>query len=171
MLDTESLCLILSIETMSLREKVTLAWGYTAKPLQHSFFPSLLKNYVFVYLCIYDWLCWIFVAASRLSPVAAGGGCSLWCAVLSLQRLPGCTARILGLWAQQSQLTGSRAQAQQLWCRGLAVPQHVRSSQTRDQTHVPCTGRRLLTTGPPGKYLQCSLNNKHEIAGREDLPE
>ena len=144
MLDTKSLCLILSIETMSLREKVTLAWGYTAKPLQHSFFPSLLKNYVFVYLCIYDWLCWIFVAASRLSPVAAGGGCSLWCAVLSLQRLPGCTARILGLWAQQSQLTGSRAQAQQLWCRGLAVPQHVRSSQTRDQTHVPCTGRQIF---------------------------
>ena len=41
MLGTKSLFLILSVETMSFQEKVTLAWGYTDKPLQHSFFPSL----------------------------------------------------------------------------------------------------------------------------------
>ena len=27
---------------------------------------------------------------------------------------------------------------------GLVVLQHVRSSRTRDQTRVPCTGRRVL---------------------------
>ena len=29
---------------------------------------------------------------------------------------------------------------------GLVAPGHVESSQTRDQTHVPCIGRRILIT-------------------------
>ena len=33
--------------------------------------------------------------------------------------------------------TGPRAQAQQLWHMGLEAPQHVSSSQARDQTSVP----------------------------------
>ena len=33
---------------------------------------------------------------------------------------------------------------QQLWHTGLVAPQHVGSSQTRDQTCVPCTGRQIL---------------------------
>ena len=35
----------------------------------------------------------------------------------------------------------------------LAAPQHVESliPQTRDQTHVSCTGTRLSTTGPQRK--------------------
>ena len=45
---------------------------------------------------------------------------------------------------QQLQHTGSRAQAQYLWRTGLVAPQHVGSSQTRDRTHVPCIGRRIL---------------------------
>ena len=50
---------------------------------------------------------------------------------------------------QQLQLPGSRAQAQQFWCTGLAAPHHVGSSQTRDQTQVPRIGMQILTTGPP----------------------
>ena len=50
---------------------------------------------------------------------------------------------------------GSRVQAQQLWHMGLAVPRHVKSSQTRDQTCVPCIGRWVLnhcpSSLPPGK--------------------
>ena len=38
----------------------------------------------------------------------------------------------------------SRAQAQQLWCMGLVALRHVGSSQTRDWTHVPCSGRWIL---------------------------
>ena len=34
-----------------------------------------------------------------------------------------------------------QALAQQLWCVGLAVPQHVESSWTRDPPCVPCIGR------------------------------
>ena len=34
--------------------------------------------------------------------------------------------------------------AQHLWLTGLVAPQHVGSSRTRDWTHVPCIGRRIL---------------------------
>ena len=33
--------------------------------------------------------------------------------------------------------------AQELWHTGLVAPWHVESSQTRDQTHVPCIGRQI----------------------------
>ena len=36
------------------------------------------------------------------------------------------------------------AQAQQLWLTGLVAPQHVRSSQTRARTRVPCISRQIL---------------------------
>ena len=31
-----------------------------------------------------------------------------------------------------------------LWCLGLAIPQHVRSSGTKDQTCLSCFGRQIL---------------------------
>ena len=34
--------------------------------------------------------------------------------------------------------------AQKLGHMGLVAPQHVESSYTRDQIHVPCIGRRIL---------------------------
>ena len=37
-----------------------------------------------------------------------------------------------------------RTPVQWLWHTGLVVPQHVESSQTRDQTCVPCIGRQIL---------------------------
>ena len=38
-----------------------------------------------VFVCLFFWLCWVFVAAHRLSLVAASGGySSLWCAGFSL---------------------------------------------------------------------------------------
>lgn len=39
---------------------------------------------------------------------------------------------------------GSGAQAQQLWCMDLEAPWHVESSQTKDQTRAPSTGRGIL---------------------------
>ena len=44
---------------------------------------------------------------------------------------------------QQLWLARSRAQAQQL-CTGLVALRHEECSQTRDRTHVPCTGRQIL---------------------------
>ena len=133
----------------------------------------ILFIYLFTYLLIYLWLCWVFDAAHGLSLVAASRGySSLQCAGLSLcglscygaqalgtraslvaaLRLSSCGTQALdcagfsscGTWAQQLWLVCSTAQAQQLWPTGLAAPQHVGSSWTRDQTCVPCTGRRIL---------------------------
>ena len=55
------------------------------------------------------------------------------------------------LTAAASPVEALRAQARQLWHRGVGAPRHVVSSQTRDQTCVPCSGRQVPTTGPPGK--------------------
>ena len=69
----------------------------------------------------------------------------LWCMGFSLQRLlllqsVGCTA-----WAQQLSRTG-------LVARG-----HVESSQTRDQTHIPCTGRCILNHRTTREVLDLSF--------------
>ena len=40
---------------------------------QESIFFFFLMIYLFIYLFIYFWLCWVFVAAHRLSLVAARG--------------------------------------------------------------------------------------------------
>ena len=45
----------------------------------------------------------------------------------------------------------SRAQSQKLWCIALAALWYVESSQTRNQTRVPCIARRILNTGLIGK--------------------
>ena len=43
--------------------------------------------FVFIYLFIYFWLCWVFISVRGLSPVAASGGhSSSRCAGLSLSR-------------------------------------------------------------------------------------
>ena len=58
-------------------------------------------------------------------------------------------------WPLLSWSTGSRhtafsscgSRAPEHWlssCGGLDAPQHVGSSQTRDRTHFPCNGRRIL---------------------------
>ena len=92
-----------------------------------------------MYLFIYFWLCWVFVAARGLSLVVASGGySSLQCAGFSLRWL-------LLLWS-----TGSRH-------TGLVAPRHVGSSWTRARTRVPCIGRGILnhcaTREVPSKYL------------------
>ena len=40
--------------------------------------------------------------------------------------------------------TSYRVQVQYLWLEGLVASQHVQSSQTRDQTRVPCIDRWIL---------------------------
>ena len=70
-----------------------------------------------------------------------------------------CRAQALGhtgfgsccLWAQQLWFVGSRAQAQQLLCKGLAALQHVGSSRTSNRTHAPALADVFLSTVPPEK--------------------
>ena len=51
---------------------------------------------------------------------------------------------------------------------GLVALLHVESSRIRDQTQVPCIGRKFLTTGPPGKsspFLNHHHNHHHNLKG------
>ena len=114
------------------------------------------------------WLHWVFFAAHGLSLVVARRGYS--------------SLRCTGFWLQWLllfQSTGSRhagfsscsTWAQQLWHVGLVVLRHVGSSQTRDGTCVPCTGRRILnhcaTREVPTihfKHIQCSIFGFYETA-------
>ena len=62
-----------------------------ASTFGYSVFLDLLKIYIYIffkfYLCIYLWLCWVFVSVRGLSLVAANGGhSSSRCAGLSLSR-------------------------------------------------------------------------------------
>ena len=66
------------------------------------------------------------------SVVAACGPQSAQASVVVVCGLSSC-----GTWAQQWGLTGSRAQAQQLWCRCLVAPWHV--GIFLDQGLNPCT--------------------------------
>ena len=100
---------------------------------------QFLKN-LFI-LFIYFWLGQVFVAACRLSLVAAAPEATLRCSctglslrwLLPLQstgsRHTGFSS--CGAQTQQFWLAGSRAQAQQLWHTGPAAPRHVGSSRTR----------------------------------------
>ena len=79
----------------------------------------------------------------------AGGTLRLWCTGFSLKWLlwlPSTGSRAQGLGAVQGLVAapGSRAQAQQLWRGGLAVPWHMGSSQTMDLTSVSCISRGIL---------------------------
>ena len=81
-----------------------------------------LVVYYFIYLFIYFWLCWVFVAARGLSLVPATAGYSLsQCMVLSL-RWP------LPLQSTGSRLTGSVVVARRRQSAGPAVVVHGLSS-------------------------------------------
>ena len=79
----------------------------------------------------------LFIFGCIGSLLLRAGFLQLQCAGFSLRWL-------LLLWSTGSRRAGSRGQAQQLWHTGLVAPQHVGSSRTRDRTHVPCIGRRML---------------------------
>ena len=44
-----------------------------------------------------------------------------------------------------------------IWLHRVLVVTHGLSSLTRDQTHIPCIGRQILTIGPPGKSVVITL--------------
>ena len=78
-------------------------------------------------------------------------------AVASLVSISSREHRLKACGLTYLQLLGSRAQAQELWCANLDASSRVGSSQTRDQTHVPCAGRQILNPEPPGKSLYHSF--------------
>ena len=78
---------------------------------------------------------------SGLSLAVVSGG-------YSLVAVGGLLIVVVSLVAEHG-LQGTRAQ--QLYLSGLVALRYVGSSRIRDQTPIPCTGRQISTTGPPGK--------------------
>ena len=89
--------------------------------------------FICIFLKIYFWLHWVFIALHGLSLVAASecdslvAVCGLLIMVTSFIAEHGLQA--LGL--------------QQLWLRVLVAPWLMGFSQTRDRIHVPCIGRQI----------------------------
>ena len=119
-----------------------------------------LKKINLFILFVYYWLHQVSVAARGLSLVVTSGEySSLWCVGFSLWWLlfvveHGFQAHGLQyLWHTGSVLVARRVQStgSAVVAHGLSCSTHAGSSQTRDQTRVPCIGRRILTTVPPGK--------------------
>ena len=93
------------------------------------------------------------LVAARAFPWLWRGGASL----VALGELPTPVAPravehgLRGVRASGAAPSGSRAQAAQLWPRGLVAPRHMGSSRLRDRTPVSCIGSGFFTTEPPGK--------------------
>ena len=100
--------------------------------------------FIFKFLPIYLWLCWVSVAAPRLSLVAVSGAQGSHCSGCSC-----CRARALG----------TRASAVAT-CRlsGCVAPTHMASSWTRITPVSPELQGRFLTAGPPGKPHLCHFS-------------
>ena len=102
--------------------------------LQRFFFIIIIFLTVLGLCCHRDFsLLWRAQATLQLRCV----GFSSWWLLL----LPSMGSGALGL--QQLGFVSSRAQAQRLWCTGLAAVGHVESSWTRDRTHVSCIGWQI----------------------------
>ena len=137
---------------------------HLAVPELYPFLSFFLFNFYFIfYFLIYFWLCWVFVAARRLSLFAAsgwGGYSLLRCAVFSLRwllllqstgsRRTGFSS--CGTWAPERRLSSCGAQAE--WLRGMwDLPGPGLEPVS------PALAGRFLTTAPPGKSV-ISFSNK-----------
>ena len=63
--------------------------------------------------------------------------------------------------ASLMQSTGSGAQ--ELWHMGLVAPQHVASSQIRDQPVSAALAGVFLSAGPPGKLQHCIFRLRSKV--------
>ena len=103
-----------------------------------------LHVYLFTYISLaYFWLWRAFVAAGAFSSCSQRGpaGCRVQASHCGGFSVVG--HGLSGTGAPAWWLPGCRTQAQQLWCRLVALPR-VGSSQTRDRSHVSCIGRWIL---------------------------
>ena len=109
------------------------------------YFQTLfLKFVLFMFGCARSLLLWAGFLQLQRAVVRCTGFSLQW-----LLLFPGACSRPSGFsscstQAQQMQLWGSRAWAQQLWYMDLVAPLHAESSQNRDRTCVPCIDKWFL---------------------------
>ena len=112
--------------------------------------------YIYMYVCIYIFVCispptvptslflffffkiYLFLAALGLCCCQAFSSCGEWGLLFTAVR------RLLTAVVSHVEHRLQSAQVQQLQLTGLVAPWHVGSSQTREQTRVPCIGRQIL---------------------------
>ena len=92
-------------------------FGYAGSSLLHRLSLVAGRGGYSLSQCTGFSLRWLLLLQSRGSRVSGGSSC--------------------GLWALEHRLSSCGA-------RALLPPRHVKSSGTKDRTHVPCTGRRIL---------------------------
>ena len=108
---------------------------FNPSPTQTSLLISSFLMFFFKYLFIYSFLAVLglrccqhtFSSCSEQGLLSSSGA---W--------VSHCT----GFFCFRAQTLDHRLQ--QLWCTGLVAPRHVEFSQTKDQTHVLCTGRQIF---------------------------
>ena len=103
----------------------------------------------------YVWLCWVFIAL-RGPPLGAESGASRCCG------LSCCGAWAPGMCASALAARG----AQSLWHPGLVALRQVGSSQTRDQTTVPCIARPTVNHWTTRESLKELLESKRTHANQ-----
>ena len=94
-----------------------------------------------------------------------------------------CREQTLGIWASVAVVCGPTSWGSQalehmgsvVVAHGFSPLQHVACSWIRDQTHVPCPGMWILTTGPPGKssslwYCHCLHFSRITYLKKKILP-
>ena len=131
--------------------------------------------YSIIYLFVYFWPCWVFVAVWPSSRCGKRGyplvaACGLLIAVASLIAEQG----LSGAWTSVAADVGSVAVApgrwstgSEVWHLGLVALWPEGSSQTRDRTQVPCIGRQFLNLGPPGKSSVLTSESKNHEAKKQ----
>lgn len=126
------------LHTMDTTTTTLWLWVICSLLMMPRWLLFLIKKIV---LCIYFWLCWVYIAALAFSSGGEWGLLSS-CSARASHRsgFSCCGAQALGSWAS----VAASVQAQQLLFSGLAAPRHVGSSLSRDQTRVSCTGKQIL---------------------------
>ena len=118
--------------------------------------PSLRFFFFLVYLAALGLRCcsWVFSSCGEwgLFFIQCAGS-SLWWFLLFW----GTGSRAHGLSGCSSQAPEHRLSSCGV---GLVAPQHVESSLTGDQTHLPCIGQRILYHWTTREVPQCSLSIK-----------
>lgn len=121
------------------------------------FFSVLNFNFVIIFLNH------VFISDCAGCLLLCAGFLSLWYIGFSLW------------WVLLFRSVGCGVQGLQwLWCGALVAPQQTESSQTRDQTRIPCTGRRTLNPWATREVLVWGVFCYHGLpleteAGTEDL--
>ena len=124
-------------------------------------FPMRISNHVLIFFFFFDSLLHCYV---RLSLVATSRDCSLVAGDRLLMVGPLLPRTGSGVWA--SVVVAHGLQGAECWgtslvaaAPGLPIPGHVGSSQTRNRTHVPCTGRQIPSQGNTREVPLITIKN------------